>query len=135
MSEKIQSPSAGKSILLAEDQIDHQELMRDMLELMQHNIDVANDGVEAVEKWKKNKYDLILMDIQMPNMDGLQATSEIRKLEDGVSHIPILAVTAYALTEDRKKCLQAGMDDCLIKPLTIDELEKKLSKFFREKNS
>ncbi len=130
MSEEIQSPFAGKSILLAEDNIDSQDLMRDMLEVMQCHSDIANDGVEAVEKWKKKKYDLIIMDIQMPNMDGHQATIEIRKLEAGKSHVLILAITASVLADDRQKCFEAGMDDYLSKPVTFDIVKKKIHELF-----
>ena len=123
---------AGKSILLAEDNVDNQQLIVNMGEIMKFKVDVANDGLEAVEKWKKNKYDLIIMDIQMPNMDGFQATTEIRRLEGNKAHILIMALTAITLTDDRQKCLDVGMDSFLSKPITFDILEKKLLDLFSQ---
>jgi len=117
----------NKTILVAEDNTDNQELMKAMLELLGYEIDLANDGVEAFEKWKKNRYDLLILDIQMPNMNGYQVAIEIRKLEAGIRHLPILALTAGALSGERNKCLEAGMDDYLTKPMTIDILEKKIA--------
>ncbi len=126
MSEENEYSFAGKSILIAEDNLDNQDLMRDVLEMFRYKLDVANDGAEAVEKWKKNRYDLIIMDIQMPNMDGFQAAREIRKLENGRNRIPILALTASVLTNDIQECFKAGMDDYVSKPINLDDLEKKI---------
>lgn len=132
MTEK--TPFVGKSILLAEDNIDNQELMLNMLEIMQCHLDIANNGLEAIEKWKTNKYDLIIMDIQMPKMDGFQATTEIRKLEGSHNHTPILALTASNLPNDREKCFEVGMDAYLNKPITIDILEKSILDLFLKTN-
>jgi CheY-like chemotaxis protein len=120
----------GKSILLAEDNIDNQQLILNMAEIMQFKVDIANNGQEVIDKWKKNKYDLIMMDIQMPEMDGFQATAEIRKLEKGKGHTLILALTASVLSEDIQKCLEVGMDSYLNKPITFNMLERKLSDIF-----
>ena len=90
-----------------------------------HHVDLAENGSKAVELFKLNHYDLILMDIQMPVMDGIQATLTIRQMEKelGISNpIRIIAVTAFALEKDREKCLAAGMDDFLAKPFKPQEL-------------
>src|SRR5690242_17941441 len=123
-------PFPEKSILLVEDNKDNQDLMIDMIEFIKCKIDIAENGTVAVEKWKKNKYDLIIMDIQMPEMDGYRATREIRALENNTTHIPILALTASALAFDKQKCFEAGMDDYLSKPITIDIFEDKLKEIF-----
>ena len=83
------------------------------------NIEKAQDGLEAVEKAVQGSYDLILMDCQMPKLDGYAATRRLREL--GVK-VPIVAMTAHAMSGDRGKCLEAGMDDYLTKPIAIDKL-------------
>lgn len=123
-------PYQGKSILLVEDNCDNRALMIDMMEYMNCKLDIAANGEEAIEKWKANDYDLIIMDIQMPKMNGYQASEEIRRLEDTSERVPILALTASALTSDRDKCFTSGMDDYLSKPINIDMLEKKLTELF-----
>ena len=88
----------------------------------------AKDGVEGVEMYIKEKPDVILMDIQMPNKNGYEATSEIRELE-GTERTPIIAVTAGILTGEKEKCFEAGMDDYLPKPIIIADLESTLLKW------
>ncbi len=84
---------------------------------------VAENGLLAVEKWEENDYDLILMDVQMPVMDGFRATQAIREREaTRGGHTIIIALTAYAATSDRRKCLDAGMDDYLAKPINFERL-------------
>jgi CheY-like chemotaxis protein len=88
-----------------------------------YTVTVANNGVEAVEAFAAEPFDLILMDLQMPDMDGLQATAAIRQIESNRGgHIPILAMTAHALTGDRERCLAAGMDGYLAKPIRLKDL-------------
>lgn len=123
-------PYSGKTILLVEDNIDNRFLMIDMMEYMGCKLDIAVDGEEAIEKWRANTYDLIIMDIQMPKLNGYDATKKIRELEKDKKRTPILALTASALTSDRAKCFDSGMDDYLSKPINIDMLEKKLSDLF-----
>ncbi len=116
-------------ILLAEDNVLNQKLAVRLLEREGHTVEVVTNGREAVRAAFQEKYDCILMDVQMPEMDGLQATAEIRKRE-AVSggHIPIIAMTAHALTGDREKCLLAGMDAYIAKPFKPEELMDTISR-------
>ncbi|MYK97298.1 MAG: response regulator [Gemmatimonadetes bacterium] len=107
----------ARRILLAEDGVVNQRVAVLMLESRGHAVTVANNGREAVERFKSGAFDLILMDVQMPEMDGLEATRTIRGLESGSDHIPIVAMTAHAMSGDRERCLEAGMDDYLSKPI------------------
>ena len=123
-------PSAGTSragrplhILLAEDNVVNQKVAVGMLHRRGHGIRVACNGQEAVEAFKNEHFDLVLMDMQMPEMSGYDATREIRRLEaDSGQHIPIIAMTAHAMQGDRERCLQAGADGYLAKPFTLPDL-------------
>lgn len=126
---KLESRFPGKKILVVEDYFINRELIVEFLKLMDCEVDTAEDGVEAVNAFKANGYDLILMDIQMPKMDGYQATQEIRKLEEEGQRVPIVAVTANAMEGDREKCLEAGMDEYLSKPIEFEVFENVLKKF------
>jgi CheY-like chemotaxis protein len=108
---------------VVEDNPLNQRVVVRMLEKMGHVVDVANDGVVAVACVARNKYDAVLMDCQMPVMDGFEATREIRRQEEGTDrHTPIIAVTAAAMKGDQKKCLDAGMDAYLSKPIMAASL-------------
>lgn len=110
-------------ILLAEDSRMNQVLAIGILERGGHTVTVANHGREAVQAFQTRRFDLILMDVQMPEMDGLQATEAIRTLERTTGgHVPIIAMTAHALTGDRERCLSAGMDGYLSKPIRLNDL-------------
>jgi CheY-like chemotaxis protein len=115
-------PSTDQSvrILLAEDNAINQMVARLMLKHAGFNVDLAKDGSEAVEAHSSNPYDVIFMDCQMPGMDGWEATSRIRQLNQPQPFI--VAVTANALVGDRERCLTAGMDDYLSKPFTAEQL-------------
>jgi CheY-like chemotaxis protein len=120
-----QSPLAIRPlrILLAEDNHVNQRLAVGLLERYGHQIVVAEDGQQAVEFYRDGEYDLILMDVQMPVCDGLEATRQIRQLELGTAaHVPIIAMTAHALVGDRDRCLAAGMDDFIAKPIRIAQV-------------
>lgn len=113
-------------ILLVEDNVINQEVAVDLLNKVGLRVECANDGQQALEKVHNGHYDLILMDIHMPNMDGLDATRSIRQFPEG-QNIPILAMTANAFNEDRDKCLAAGMNDFVPKPINLDQLYSALA--------
>ena len=115
--------TAPRSILIAEDNVVNQMLVTALLKARGHAVAVANNGREALSMLEGQSFDLILMDIQMPEMDGFQATQEIRRRERRTGeHIPIAAMTAHAMTGDRERCLQAGMDGYISKPISVQEL-------------
>lgn len=120
------------NVLLAEDSTINQKLAVGLLERWGHRVTVANDGVEAVELAKQQPFDLILMDIQMPELDGLDATRQIRAWEaERGEHRIIVAMTAHALQGDRERCLEAGMDDYLTKPIRSEQLFQLLERVAR----
>jgi two-component system sensor histidine kinase/response regulator len=120
-------------ILLAEDNIVNQKVAGKLLDKLGCRVDMAANGKEAVEMWEKLPYDLILMDCQMPEMNGLEATQAIREREDQDkrSRIPIVAMTASAMQGDRDLCLAAGMDDYLSKPVKSTDLQSLLERWVR----
>ncbi len=111
-------------ILLAEDNKINQKVASTILTKMGHTVEIANDGQEALDLFHSSGYDIILMDIQMPDMDGMEATVKIREFEKdgGVKRIPIIALTANAMEADKQKYLEAGMDDYVSKPFKAEEL-------------
>jgi CheY-like chemotaxis protein len=118
----------GLKILLAEDNAVNRMVATHMLQKMGHRITVAVNGYEALEKWKAIPFDVILMDIQMPEMDGFTATRKIREGEQGTqTHAPIIAMTAHAMKGDRERCLAAGMDGYVPKPLSRVALEQAIT--------
>ncbi|MBD3673659.1 MAG: response regulator [Planctomycetaceae bacterium] len=121
------------SILLAEDGLANQKLIRALLEKWNHQVTIVNNGKEAIEQSQAKTFDLIFMDIQMPVMDGWEATRRIREIEQSTGeHIPIIAMTAHAMQRDREKCLQSGMDDYLSKPIRQKELLQVLTQYLSE---
>ncbi len=129
---KAESRLKGKSlkILLAEDNLVNQKLAKKLLEKQGWQVTVANNGVEATEWVGKDGFDLVLMDVQMPEMDGLEATKRIREQEKQTKrHIPIIALTAHAFEEDRRECLEIGMDAYTTKPIKVQELLSMIEQF------
>lgn len=118
---------AAKSILVAEDQIINQKIIKQFLERGGYKVKIVNNGKIAFETYQNSSFDAILMDIQMPEMDGYEATREIRKFENNTDkHIPIVAMTAHAMKGDKEKCLAAGMDHYITKPINPEGLYKLL---------
>lgn len=118
------------SILLVEDNELNQRLMKIGLNRYNYKVTIAVNGLEGVQIFKAHKFDLILMDIMMPIMDGFEATREIREFEKNnlnLGHIPIIAFTANTINNDREKCIKGGMDDILEKPFDINKFRKILT--------
>ena len=123
-----------RHILLAEDNPVNQRLAVRLLEREGHRVVVAATGQEAFAEWRRQSFDLILMDVQMPVMDGLEATRAIRREENqSGSHVPIVALTAHAREDDRQRCLKAGMDDYLSKPVRPKDLLHVVEQYSRTK--
>jgi signal transduction histidine kinase/ligand-binding sensor domain-containing protein/CheY-like chemotaxis protein/HPt (histidine-containing phosphotransfer) domain-containing protein len=121
--------SKGLSILVAEDVETNQKIAKEMIQLLGHRVDLANNGEEAVEKFQRNDYDLIFMDCQMPVMDGYSATKKIREFEasDRKDKTPIVALTAGFSSNDQERCFKAGMDHYLTKPFSLSEIKKAIN--------
>jgi two-component system, sensor histidine kinase and response regulator len=119
----IQHTTQEVKVLLAEDNPVNQRLAVALLQRHGYIVTVAKSGFEALNLFRQETFDVILMDCQMPEMDGLQATAKIRQLEQGCeSHVPIIAVTAHATKQCRDECLSAGMDGYVSKPMKAQEL-------------
>jgi PAS domain S-box-containing protein len=134
---EIAHNTAEKSprILMAEDDPMLRELLGIILGNRRWDVEEAGNGREALATWEKESFDLILMDVQMPEMDGLEATRTIREREkERKGHIPIIAMTAHVREEDRRQCLEAGMDDYLSKPVQMSDLYAKLEKYLGTKH-
>ena len=127
---KLSVQPKNSSILIAEDNIINQKVILGMLKRLGYNADLAKDGVEAVQAVQKKHYDLVFMDIQMPKLDGYDATRQIRQLGNEYGHLPIIAMTANAMQGDREKCLAEGMDDYISKPIKKDELSSLMVSWF-----
>jgi signal transduction histidine kinase/ActR/RegA family two-component response regulator len=126
----ISASSLSLGILLAEDNLVNQKVAMGMLAKMGHRITLARNGLEALEQWRQSDFDLIFMDVQMPEMTGLQATTQIRREEAIGVHVPIVAMTASAMSEDRDRCLAAGMDDFISKPVSYQVIEEMIAATF-----
>ncbi|MDP8243210.1 MAG: response regulator [Candidatus Hinthialibacter antarcticus] len=125
------APALG-IVLLVEDNRINQTIMKKMIEHLGYIVRIASDGQEAIKLYKSALFDVILMDCQMPVMDGYQASTKIRQIENepgNDSHIPIIAVTAHAIKGDREKCIASGMDDYISKPFTLEQLGEKLEQW------
>ncbi|SPE39200.1 PAS domain S-box (fragment) [Candidatus Sulfopaludibacter sp. SbA3] len=128
------SPSHSLHVLLAEDNIINQKVVMRLLEKQGHSVEVTANGTEALAAMARSTFDLILMDVQMPVMNGYDATQLIRQGERGTDrHIPIVALTAHAMKGDREVCLNAGMDDYLAKPIHPRELASVMERCIRSR--
>jgi len=127
--------SSDHKLLLVEDNLVNQKVAQAMLGKLGLRAEIANNGREALEKIEKKEYDLVLMDCQMPEMSGYEATAELRDKERVLEqrHLPIIAMTANAMEGDREKCLDAGMDDYISKPIKLDVLKSTLQTWLTEK--
>ena len=135
VSASIQPPERSLRVLLAEDNPVNQTLAMRILEKLGHKVQVVNDGKEAIGRAQAEDFDLIFMDVQMPEMDGFEATTAIRAAEAGTGkHVPIVAMTAHAMKGDREKCLSVGMDGYLSKPIRIAELKQAISGAEQKRN-
>ncbi|HPX06475.1 MAG TPA: response regulator, partial [Tenuifilaceae bacterium] len=124
------------NVLLVEDNLINQKIVVLSLKKIVKNIEIANNGKEALDKFGTSKYDIILMDIQMPIMNGIVTTKKIREIESSTnSHTPIIAITANALLGDREECLAAGMDDYISKPFQIEVLIQKMRNLLKVNES
>jgi CheY-like chemotaxis protein len=117
------SAHSSYTILLAEDNETNIIMTRDMLQRKGYQVSIARNGLEAIARAREIHPDIILMDIQMPELDGLETTRRIRA-EASLAHIPIIALTALAMPGDRERCLAAGANDYLCKPVSLQELLK-----------
>jgi two-component system, sensor histidine kinase and response regulator len=120
---------AKRRLLVAEDNAANQRLILAVLENAGYSVDIAADGVAAVNAVRKRPYDLILMDIRMPVMGGIEATRCIRAMNTPMARCPILALTANAMTGDREDCLAAGMNDYISKPIDLKGLVAKIKSY------
>jgi CheY-like chemotaxis protein len=119
------------NILVAEDNPVNQQVAIEILKTLGCNVDIAEDGRKAIEMHERGTYDMIFMDCRMPNMDGYEATQEIRCRETQGQHVPIIAMTAHALKGDRERCLAAGMDDYVAKPVSPDIVMNAVVRWFK----
>ncbi|MFN8547480.1 MAG: ATP-binding protein [Candidatus Eisenbacteria bacterium] len=130
------APETGSSgrrrrILVAEDNPVNQKVSRSQIERLGYRVDVVANGLEVLEALGRIRYDLILMDCRMPEVDGFAATRAIREAEEGGQHIPILALTASTMPEELHRCEEAGMDDFLIKPARLEDLQRAIERHLR----
>ena len=130
----IRESRRRQRILLAEDNPVNQTVAAKMLERMGHTVSIAENGMEVLGALEKQSFDLILMDIQMPEVDGFEATRSIRERERSTGeHLPIVAMTAHAMKGDKEKCLEAGMDGYIAKPINVQQLFETIESLFHDR--
>ena len=121
-------PNYSVKILLADDNLVNQALVTGLLQKFGAHVDAVENGLLAIEKWKSTPYDLILMDVDMPRLNGYEATKQIRAAEQNMAHIPIIGLTAHVIQGSREKCLESGMDSYLSKPINSQLLWQEISR-------
>ena len=130
VSRKEETPHDKINVLVAEDNVFNQTLMKELLERKNYLVTIVENGLKIFDVLENKRFDMILMDIQMPMMDGFEATSIIREIEKGTGkHIPIIGITAYAVEADKEKCISAGMDNYMSKPFVKEEFYKMIEKY------
>lgn len=128
--EEVDDAKAREKVLVADDNAVNQRLVKRLLEKLGCSVDLATNGREALQKAMERCYAIIFMDCSMPEMDGYQATAELRRLQAKAAiRVPVIAFTANAMDGDRARCLEAGMDDYLTKPVRIEELRAMLERW------
>ncbi|MEZ9231395.1 ATP-binding protein [Vibrio amylolyticus] len=127
--EPVETIQTNKTVLFVEDTIVNQKVVQIMLTNMGLGVDIASNGIEALDKCLNNEYDLILMDCHMPEMDGYEATQQIRARCKWTTDIAIIALTANVVVEDKKRCYEAGMNDFISKPVTPNHLKEMISRY------
>jgi len=136
--ETITTPEGERipHLLLAEDDPNNRKALGLLLKWANYSIDFAEDGLQAVKMWEQGEYDLVLMDIQMPHMNGFEATRAIREKErERGGHTPIVAMTAHAFKEDEERCLAGGMDYYISKPIDINKCVQLIRQIIGQKSS
>lgn len=126
-------PSNGKKILLVEDNPISQNVEMRLLKESGYSVVAVTNGEDAIKAVKTNEFSLVLMDVEMPNMDGIKATKLIRKLDSQVKQVPIIAVTAHSSMKDREKCLASGMNDYIAKPININFMKMTIDQWLKGK--
>ncbi len=123
-------------VLLAEENVISQEVARRILEGQDCHVEVVSNGEEVLEGLKKDQFDIVMMNLQMPKMDGIEATQAIRSSKDNSFNreIPIIAVTAHAFEEDKERYIKAGINSCVTKPFNREELFKEIEKLIQAKD-
>ena len=125
--------SGRKKILLVEDNPISQNVEMNILKKSGYSVVAVTNGEDAIEAVKTNEFSLVLMDVEMPNMDGLTATKLIRNLDSSVNQIPIIAVTAHSSMKDRERCLTSGMNDYIAKPININFMKMTIDQWLKKK--
>jgi len=134
LDQAVAQSEKGLSILLVEDRPTNQKMTTLMLEKKGHRVTAAQNGKEALEILNSKRFDLIFMDINMPEMDGFETTAHIRTAEKDIEHIPIIAMTAFATKKDKERCLKAGMDSYISKPVNAPELDRVIAEVRQPEN-
>lgn len=129
MADTSPAPVPGVMILVVEDNVINQKVAVGLLKRLGYQAEVADSGARALQALERRAYSLVLMDCQMPGMDGMETTRVLRSREPAGTRVPVIAVTGRTEPEDRQRCLDAGMDDYISKPIMIDELRTVLARW------